>query len=93
MRDIMGLPEQLVSALMAEVLTEPPEEHLALVHFAQRQRCHLRSTSMLSWLHLSCQVAMRPESHDTMVCQGTHDAACLRHHDHAALRKHLLAIV
>ena len=89
----MSLPEQLVSALMAEVLTEPPEKHLALIHFAQRQRCHLRSTSMLSWLHLSRHVAMSPESRDAMVCQSTHDAACLRHHDHAALRRYLLAIV
>ena len=39
---VVSLPEQLVRALVADVLAEAPEEHLALVHLAQRQGRHLR---------------------------------------------------
>ncbi len=44
MRHVVGLPEELVCALVAEVLIEPPEEHLALVDLAERQGRHLRSS-------------------------------------------------
>ena len=49
MRHVVGLPEEVVGALMADALAEAPQEHLALVHFAQRQGRHLRSSCLLSY--------------------------------------------